>query len=240
MPRTFCNDMRSMLMDGTGKTKVYPGCKMAFSYIDISPKLEAGLAVYPGDQHYSRNVAMSFAKGDHLDLSSITTTLHIGAHADAPSHYHAKGATIEFRDLNRYIGPCSVVRVKADRGERIGLQHFDTNRKLEARLLLATDSFNDPKTWRDDFNSFSPELIHFLADSGVKLVGIDTPSVDPADSKTLESHQALYQRDLSVLEGLLLKDVPEGDYFLVALPLAISGADASPVRAALWPKTYTF
>lgn len=212
---------------------------MIGQYYDISPKLEPKLAVFPGDQPFSRTVAMSFAKGNHLDLSAITTTLHIGAHADAPSHYSKSGATIEKRDLSPYIGPCTVVRVSAKPKERIGLKHFSKDRFFP-RVLFATDSFNDPGQWNETFNSFEPELLNHLADHGAKLVGIDTPSVDPHDSVKLEAHQVLLARDLSVLEGLVLKDVPEGNYFLVALPLAIAGGDASPVRAVLWPHDHRF
>jgi arylformamidase len=183
---------------------------------------------------------MSFAQGDHLDLSSVTTTLHIGAHADAPSHYHVGGATIEKCNLDLYVGPCTVIRVRAARGERIGKRQFAHIKVLQKRVLFATGSFDDPERWVDDFNSFEPETIHFLADQEVKLIGIDTPSVDPSSSKKLEAHQALFERDFVVLEGLFLRDVPEGEYFLVALPLAIEGGDASPIRAALWPKDARF
>jgi arylformamidase len=213
---------------------------MVGQYYDISPKLESSLAVFPGDEPFSRTVAMSFNKGHHLDLSAVTTTLHIGAHADAPSHYNPKGVTIEQRNLALYIGPCTVIRVKAKACERIGLQHFAKRDQFSPRVLFATDSFNDVHKWNKDFNSFSPELLNHLADAQAKLVGIDTPSVDPHDSKELEAHQILASRDLAVLEGLYLRDVPEGEYFLVALPLAIAGGDASPVRAALWPKDHRF
>jgi arylformamidase len=213
---------------------------MVGQYYDISPRLDSSLAVFPGDQPFSRTVAMSFGKGHHLDLSAIATTLHAGAHADAPSHYDPKGVTIERRDLSFYIGPCSVIRVKVPAGARIGLKSLSGRDQFQPRVLFATDSFNDPTKWREDFNSFEPELLNFLADRGVRLVGIDTPSVDPHDSKALEAHHVLAKRDLAVLEGLFLKDVPVGDYFLVALPLAIAGGEASPVRAALWPRNHEF
>ena len=207
---------------------------------DITPKISPELGVFPGDQPFARQVAMSFAKGDHLELSSMTTTLHLGAHADAPSHYHAEGETIEKRPLSRYMGPAQVVRIKGlGPKERIVPRHL----RIEIhspRILFDTCSFQDPNNWNSKFNALSPELLNFLADQGVKLVGIDTPSVDPEDCKSLESHQVLFQRDMSVLEGLLLKDVPEGPYTLFALPLPIVGADASPVRAVLLPTIPNF
>ena len=166
--------------------------------IDISPAISKDIAVFPGDVAFSRNVSMDFPR-HHLALSSITTTLHLGAHADSSSHYHAKGVGIDQRPLERFLGNCQVVEVKAPRGARILPEHV--SEKIEAkRVLFKTGSFPDPNRWNDDFNSLSPELVHFLSDQGVVTVGIDTPSVDPSDSKALESHQALYERDLAVLD----------------------------------------
>jgi len=207
---------------------------------DISPKISSRLGVFPGDQAFSRHVAMSFAKGDNLELSSITTTLHLGAHADAPSHYHKSGETIEKRPLSRYIGPAQVVRIQGlNPGERVMPHHMRVE-VLSPRILFDTQSFPDPEKWNSDFCSLSPELLNALADEGVKLVGIDTPSVDPEDCKPLDAHQVLFKRDFSVLEGLCLQDVPEGHYTLVALPLKIEGGDASPVRAVLLPSIHGF
>jgi arylformamidase len=214
--------------------------EMVAKYFDISPKLHEKIAVFPGDEAFRRKVAMSFKDGQHLDLSSITTTLHVGAHADAPSHYAPTGTTIEKRNLNRYIGPCAVVRVSAGARERIGRKHIKGVIPQVGRILFATHSFNDPDKWHDDFNSFDPALIEELAATGVVLIGIDTPSVDPSDSKDLPSHKMIFKHDMSILEGLILKDVPVGEYFLSALPLPIAGGDASPVRAVLWPKDHVF
>ncbi len=200
---------------------------------DLTPKISNRLGVYPGDQPFERKVAMSFAKGNHLELSSMLTTLHLGAHADAPSHYHAGGKTIEQRPLSYYMGPAQVVRVRGLKPkERVMPQHMRVEIS-SPRILFDTMSFPNPEKWNPDFNSLSPELLTMLADQKVKLVGIDTPSVDPEDSKALESHQILFHRDYAVLEGLYLKDVPEGLYTLIALPLPIEGGDASPVRAIL-------
>jgi arylformamidase len=201
---------------------------------DISPTVCEDLAVFPGDTLYRRNVAMGFEAGDHLALSSITTTVHLGAHADAPSHYVAHGASIDTRDPNLYVGACQVLHVTLPRGERILPAHLEHKTIAAPRVLFRTGSFTDPNAWCDDFNALSPELVHVLANRGVRLVGIDTPSIDPAPAKVLVSHHAVAARDLAVLEGLVLEQVPEGLYTLVALPLKLRGADASPVRAVLW------
>jgi arylformamidase len=200
---------------------------------DLTPKISSRLGVYPGDQPFKRKVAMSFAQGAHLDLSSMTTTLHIGAHADAPSHYHKTGVGISERPLSYYMGAAQVVRIKGLKPkERVMPKHMRVEIS-SPRILFDTMSCPDPEKWNPDFNSLSPELLEFLANQGVKLVGIDTPSVDPEDSKKLEAHQVLFKRDFAVLEGLYLKDVPEALYTLIALPLPIEGGDASPVRAIL-------
>lgn len=201
-------------------------------HFDVSPEISEDLAVFPGDTPFKRRVLLGFDRGDHLGLSSVETTVHIGAHADAPSHYRAAGASIEARSLDYYIGPAQVLSVQAKRGARISPSDVRT-KILAARVLFKTGSFPDPRRWSDDFNSLSPELVAELAERGVRLVGIDTPSVDPAESKALETHQALFERDMAVLEGLQLAEAPDGLYTLVAAPLKIRGADAAPVRAVL-------
>ncbi|MCB1050794.1 MAG: cyclase family protein [Acidobacteria bacterium] len=199
---------------------------------DISPPITNRLGVFPGDVSYQLKTSMSFDQGDHLMLSSIETTLHLGAHADGPNHYDPKGLGIGERSLIPYLGPCQVVQVLPRPFGRIGLA--DIEAVIETpRILFKTGSFPDPNRWNSDFMALAPDLIHYLADQGVQLVGIDTPSIDVEDSKELPSHQAVRQRDLSILEGLVLSDVDPGIYQLVALPLRLMGADAAPVRAIL-------
>jgi len=199
---------------------------------DISPLISKNIAVFPGDVSFSRSMSMDFPQ-NHLELSSINTTVHLGAHADSSSHYHKDGKGIDQRPLERYLGNCQVIEVVLPRGERILPKHLGLIPIRASRVLFRTGSFPDPNSWNHDFNSLSPELVDFLADQKVVTIGIDTPSVDPSDSKGLESHQALYRRDLAVLEGLILNQVSAGIYTLIALPLRLKDADASPVRAIL-------
>ena len=211
------------------------GMEVYYGWFDISPPVSERAAVFPGDTPYRRESLMDWSDGNHLALGTVHTTLHVGAHADAPLHYHRDGAPIDAVDPRRYIGPCQVLSVRIGPGERILPSHLGDAAITAPRVLFETGSFPDPDTWRDDFNALSPELIHHLADREVRLVGIDTPSVDPAASKALESHQALHARGVAVLEGLVLSHVDPGSYFLVAPPLKLVGADASPVRALLLP-----
>lgn len=200
--------------------------------VDISPRVSPRLAVWPGDVPYTRDVTCAFAGGANLDLSSIRATVHLGAHTDAPSHYHPDGVGIDARPLDRYYGPCEVIAVDVARGARITPAHL-LHRPTAPRVLFKTGTFPDPERWNTDFAALSPELVHHLADLGVGLVGLDTPSVDVFDDAVLHAHRAIYARDLAILEGVVLAHVTPGIYTLIALPLALEGADASPVRAAL-------
>lgn len=200
--------------------------------IDISPRISPKLAVWPGDVAYSRQVAMSWEQGDHLTLSAIHATVHLGAHVDGPNHYARDGASIENRPLDLYYGRAQVVRVSVARGERILPEHVTT--PIEAtRVLFHTGSYPDPENFNRDFASLSPQLVDWLADQGVRLVGIDTPSIDLCDDKELLSHNRIAAHDMAILEGIVLSEVAAGCYTLIALPLPLAEADASPVRAVL-------
>ncbi|MCO4743980.1 MAG: cyclase family protein [Proteobacteria bacterium] len=200
--------------------------------IDISPPLTPDIAVWPGDVPFSRSVACSIAEGANLDLSSITTTVHVGAHTDAPSHYKADGSGIGARSLQRYYGRCQVMRVSVGRGERVLPSHL-TAPLREERLLIRTDSFPNPNQFNTDFAALSPALVDFAHSAGVRLLGLDTPSVDLCDDKALLSHTAIASHDMAILEGVVLSHVEDGLYTLIALPLNLPGVDASPVRAVL-------
>ncbi|TDI13662.1 MAG: kynurenine formamidase [Acidobacteria bacterium] len=202
--------------------------------IDISPALTEDLAVWPGDVPYRRYTSSCIDAGDHLELSSIRTTVHVGAHADAPSHYVKGGQGIGERSLEYYYGPCQVLQVNTVPGRRIFPGDLDGTIQAP-RLLLKTGTYPDPRRFHEDFSSLSPELVRHAHDAGVILIGIDTPSVDPFSDKMLESHQALARHDMANLEGLVLEAVKPGHYTLIALPLRIPDADASPVRAVLIP-----
>jgi arylformamidase len=199
---------------------------------DITPPVTPALAVWPGDTPASREVLMDMRRGDNLTLSTLHATVHLGAHADAPSHYGAEAATIEERPLERYLGPAQVVRVDVERGTRVAVEALPERLQAE-RVLLATGSYPDPNVFAEDFAGLSVELIERLNERAVTLVGLDTPSVDLFESKDLPAHNACLRHDLAILEGLVLDDVPEGLYELIALPLRLVGFDASPVRAVL-------
>ena len=202
---------------------------------DISPPIDENAAVFPGDTAYSQRLHFSLSADCPVNVNSITLSPHTGAHADAPLHYATDGATSGALDLAPYLGRCRVIHC-LDAGPLVLPEHLaHAMHDLPERVLLRTS-----RTASQDWGSFTAlagESITYLATYSIAnrllLVGLDTPSVDPATSQTLPSHQILHQLDLRVLENLVLDDVPEGDYELIALPLKLVRADASPVRAIL-------
>jgi arylformamidase len=170
--------------------------------------------------------------GANITLSTLHTTVHLGAHADGPNHYGADARSIDQQPLELYIGRCQVIGVDVPRRTRIVPEMIKGD--IDApRILLRTGTFLDPNKWQEDFAAIAPLLVERLAGQGVKLVGIDAPSVDLFDSKDLPAHKAFLKHDLAILEGLVLRDVPDGIYELIALPLKLVGFDGSPVRAIL-------
>ncbi len=199
---------------------------------DISPPLTPRLAVWPGDVPLSREVSAEVGPGSPVTLSSLRATAHLGSHADAPSHYGAGAPAIDARDLDLYLGPCQVVRVATGRGACVTPDAIRSP-ITAPRVLIDTGTHPEPDAFPEDFAALAPELVTWMHQRGVRLVGIDTPSVDPFSSKDLPAHRTFLRHDMAILEGLVLKDVPEGTYELIALPLRLVGFDASPVRAVL-------
>jgi arylformamidase len=201
---------------------------------DISPPLDEASPVFPGDARYTQRWAATLGPGCPVNVSTITLSPHTGAHADAPLHYDAQGAAVGALDLTPYLGPCRVIHAIGVR-PLVQWQHLAhaIDAHLPPRVLVRTYARMPVDRFDDALPAYAPDAIERLADRGVLLVGIDSASIDPAASKTLDSHQMIRRRGLRVLENLVLDEVPEGDYELIALPLKLTTADASPVRAVL-------
>lgn len=199
---------------------------------DISPPVDERLNVWPGDVGYTRTVTGHIKTGSTVTTSVIRSTTHMGSHADAPSHYGLDAPTIDMMPLDLYIGECQVISVDAPRGTRVMPEQVEA--AIEApRVIIRTGTFPDFKNWNRDFAALSPELVDLMFEMGVKLIGVDAPSVDLFDSKDLPAHKAFLRHEMAIIEGLVLAEVPDGVYELIAVPLKLIGADASPVRAVL-------
>jgi arylformamidase len=200
---------------------------------DISAPVTTGSPVFPGDTPYAQTWSATLGVDCPVNVGCITMSPHVGAHADAPLHYDPHGAPIGALDLDPYIGRCRVIHA-IDAGPLVEWNHIEhALQNLPPRVLVRTYDRAPVDRWDPNLAAYAPRTIERLAALGVQLVGIDTASIDPASSKTLDSHQVIRRLNLRVLENLVLDDVPEGDYELIALPLKLMTADASPVRAVL-------
>ncbi|HEX8957743.1 MAG TPA: arylformamidase [Burkholderiaceae bacterium] len=205
---------------------------MAKKIWDISPALSPAIPVWPGDTAYQTEATWKIEGGCPVKVSKITMSTHTGAHCDAPSHYDKEGRDIDQVALDAYLGPCRVIHCIGARA--VSVEHLQG--KLDgvpARVLFRSYAQAPQQQWDENFCSVSHEAIDLLARHGVKLVGIDTPSLDPQESKTMDAHHAIRKNGMAILEGIVLDEIAEGDYELIALPLKLAGMDASPVRAIL-------
>ena len=200
---------------------------------DISQPLHAGMPSWPGDTRFEAERTWQLSDKVPVNVSKVTLSTHAGSHADAPLHYAASMPAIDQVALSAYLGHAQVIDVRGGTGS-IGTgdvlaRHMPTIR----RVLLKTYDRLPVDRWDSDFRAVDASLIDGLAERGVILIGIDTPSLDPEQSKTMSAHHAILRHDMRVLEGLVLDCVPEGIYELIALPLKLVGLDAAPVRAVL-------
>lgn len=207
--------------------------------LDITPPVTPTINVWPGDTPLTREVLCDLNKGDNITLSTLRSTVHLGAHADGPNHYGKGAPGVGEMPLHHYLGPCHVIEARVPRGERATPAHCGEalNAIRHPRVLIKTSTFPDFHRWNPDFAALSVELIDALAAKGVITIGIDTPSVDLQDSKDLPAHHAILRHGIAILEGLALADTAPGEYELIAPPLKLMGFDGSPIRAVLRPLT---
>lgn len=200
---------------------------------DISQLLRPGVPVWPGGPEFELVQDASIGPDCPVNVGAMRTPLHLGAHADSPYHYSANGLASADCDLTPYLGPCVVIDVR-HAGTRVkhGDLDWDAVRGAE-RVLLRTYERFPADRWDSQFKAIAAEVITAMGQMGVRLIGVDAASLDPQESKTMDAHKAVLAADMRILEGLVLDDVPPGRYELIALPLRIVGADASPVRAIL-------
>jgi arylformamidase len=199
---------------------------------DISRAIREDTAVWPGDTPFSRRWVMRIDQGASCNVSTVTHSVHCGTHADAPFHFDPNGIPIDQVELSKYVGPCVVLTAKSrDCLRASDLAGLDLA-AVERLLVRGPDKLRDDQ-WKDDFFYCSIEAARFVAKSGLKLLGLDSPSMDFMTSKELEAHKALVAGGVAILESLDLSAVKDGRYELIALPLKMTGGDGSLVRAVL-------
>jgi len=199
---------------------------------DISQPLRPSLPVWPGDTAFSSRPRWAIGADSPVNVASFETSTHAGTHADAPLHYDSAGAGADAVSLDAYIGSCRVIDARGC-GALLTRDFVAALSAPPPRVLFRTYDRFPHDAWRSDFTAVAAEAVALLAERGVRLIGVDAPSLDPQTSQTMDAHNAVLAADMRILEGLVLDDVPPGDYELIALPLKLAGLDSSPVRAVL-------
>lgn len=200
---------------------------------DITQTLSPDTPVWPGDTPFRTARTWQYGPDCPVNVSRFESSTHAGTHADAPLHYDPDGRAIEAVSLHAYIGRARVIDLRGCGPAITPAMVAPSLQNAPERILLRTyDSFPHHH-WGEAFTTVAADTIALLAGRGVVLVGIDSPSLDPQDSKTMDAHLAVMAASMAILEGLVLDGVGAGDYELIALPLKLAGMDAAPVRAVL-------
>src|SRR5215471_18617349 len=209
---------------------------------DISRTLSNDFAEWPGDEPFRYQLTGEIANGGSVNLGAITMSVHNGTHADARIHFDTNGASIEKAPLEVYLGRATVVdlsqiflRLKEKRLITIeDLRPHAEEIAATSRLLVRTGRWSDSTVFPDRIPVIAADVPVWLQKNGVKLLGVDLPSMDEIDSKSLQNHHALARAGIAIVESLDLSEVGPGIYYFAALPLKIAGADGAPMRAVLW------
>lgn len=205
---------------------------MANDWIDISQPLTNDIAHWPEDTPFSYSLTAKKKDSGSVNIGQVTTSVHTGTHVDAPYHFDDNGKTIDQLDVNLYVGEAIVLDVSNVNEITVATLATQPIEGVE-RVLLKTSVPNNPTRFPKKLPVLDPRIADFLAEKGVKLFGVDMPSVDALDSKDLPMHHELNANRINILENLMLDEIEQGKYELIALPLAIQGSDGSPVRAVL-------
>ncbi|QPC46110.1 arylformamidase [Mangrovibacillus cuniculi] len=202
--------------------------------IDITQTLDSNIAPWPGDTPFSYKVNWEKEATGSVNVGEIRMSCHLGTHIDAPFHYDDKGAKVHELPLDGFVGQAFVKEINHKKIEVVDLQSVDFTGIT--KLLIRTNAWKEKNSFPSEIPTISPDVASFLRKNGVDLIGVDLPSVDQLDSKALPTHHAFQQNGLNILEGIVLDNVKEGNYELIALPLKLKDADGSPVRAILIDK----
>ncbi|PEZ90139.1 arylformamidase [Bacillus cereus] len=203
-------------------------------WIDISQPLNNNIATWPGDTPFSYEVSCSKENSGSVNVGKLTMSIHTGTHIDAPFHFDNDGKKVLDLDIDVYVGTARVIDVSGL--ESIGKKELESfNLEGVERLLLRTSSHGKANEFPDVIPHLRADIAPFLSEKGIRLIGVDVPSVDPLDDKELAAHHQLFKHGIHILENVVLDHVVDGDYELIALPLALTDADGSPVRAVIRP-----
>lgn len=200
--------------------------------IDISRPLSTGMPVWPGDTAVAFSLSAAKSQGSDANVGKLVMGVHAGTHADAAYHYNESGLRIDEMPLDLFVGPARVVDIRSHEvitpALLAGLDLTDT-----PRILFRSDTWTDMTAFPTKWPVLDRTTPAWLAERGVRLIGLDVPSVDTLHSTGMPMHHLIDRAGLFILENLDLRGIAAGVYDLIALPLRIKGGDGSPIRAVL-------
>ncbi|EIT85618.1 metal-dependent hydrolase [Fictibacillus macauensis ZFHKF-1] len=201
-------------------------------WLDISMPLHAEIPTWPGDTPYSFKLSWHKEQSGSVNVGQFTMSTHTGTHIDAPYHFDEHGDKVLALEVNQYAGRALVI--DASHTDLVRSYLLENIEKYDVTcVLFKTLSWSDRSHFPERITAIDATIVPLLAANGIALLGVDVPSVDPLDSKTLPAHHALHKHQIAIVEGLVLDDIVPGVYEFMALPLPLQGADGSPVRAVL-------
>ena len=205
-------------------------------WIDATATLDpASTPVYEGDAPMTFTFLKDMRRGDALTLSSYAMGAHSGTHIDAPMHFVSGGASIDMVPLDPLVGAARVIDI-ADGIQVIDAAELERHRwRGTTRVLFRTRSsirrWMSSSSFHRDFAYIAPDAAQLLADAGVVLVGIDYISAEQFGAAVPRAHQILLGKGIPIVEGLLLAQVPAGEYDVIVLPIKVAGHEGAPARA---------
>ena len=199
---------------------------------DISMELNAETPEWPGDRPFEYALSVTKEQSGSVNIGEIKTSTHMGTHIDAPFHYDDLGLKVDEMPLEVYLSTAQVIDVQGL--EKIAIEDLPEPESGVTAVLLKTCSWQNRKEFPKSWPIFSESIAEWMTKRGIRLLGVDVPSVDPENSKGLPMHHSMNVNKRYILEGIVLDDIEPGVYELSALPLKIKGAEGSPVRAVLY------
>jgi len=199
-------------------------------WIDITMPLHRYLAIWPGDTPFQYRLDATMQQ-DGANVGQIQMSVHAGTHVDAPFHYDDFGKSVESLPIDLFIGEVLIVHCVGRSKVDVGIMRT-LPIKNERRVFFKTKEIYNETVFDENFTPLTEEAVHYLADLGIQLIGTDAPSIDPLNAE-LSAHHACRERGVTIIENLYLKDVEQGYYEFIGVPLPIQGGDASPIRAVI-------
>jgi len=204
---------------------------------DITLPISEDLPVWPDDPPIKLSLAFDLSEGDAANVTAIQMSAHTGTHIDAPRHFIPEGLAVDQLPLDRLIGPCRVVdllhlKTCIDRADLEILDLKDITRLLFKTQNSLREAYRK-QPFQSDYIALSPQAAAYLKNENIQLIGIDAFSIEAYENIDHATHHILLKNNVIIIEGLDLKDVPAGDYELIALPIKLKDADGAPTRVVL-------